>query len=71
MARKTTTKTETLEILVTRSWPLNRLKSVQVKILGKDLWHNDITLTAQQVEDLHVALDGVLYGGQEEPKVVS
>lgn len=66
---KKVTKTETLEIMVTRSWPLNRLKTVQVKILGKDLWHNDITLTAAQTEDLLVALDGIIYGEQEKEVV--
>lgn len=64
---KNTTKIETLEITVTRSWPLHRIKRVQVQITGKDLWHNDITLNKEQAEQLYTALEDIL----EKKEVVS
>lgn len=62
-------KEEKLVVEVTRTWPLHRVKTVEVKIDGKDLWHNDITLTRQQAEELHVALSDIL--GIKENEVVS
>lgn len=58
MAKKTTK--EELEITVKRTWPLHNLKTVQIKILGKDLWHNDITLDKDQAEDVYLALHDIL-----------
>lgn len=66
---KNTTKIETLEVTVTRTWPLHRIKKVQVQIAGKDLWHNDITLTKEQAEQLHTALADIL--GKTDEAIVS
>jgi len=51
---------EEIEITVKRTWPLHNLKTVQVKILGKDIWHNDITLDKTQAEELYLALADIL-----------
>ena len=51
---------EELEVAVKRSWPLHNLKTVQVKIIGKDIWRNDITLDKTQAEELYLALADIL-----------
>jgi hypothetical protein len=53
-------KEEKLLVEVTLTWPLRRVKTVQVRIDGKDLWHNDITLTAEQADELFNALGDIL-----------
>jgi hypothetical protein len=48
-------KNELLEIDITRSWPLNRLKSVRVKRTAAT-YGDSVTLTAEEVELLYCAL---------------
>lgn len=65
--QKKKVKKASLEITVSRSWPLNRLKKVNVKIIDDSLYsRNEIALDKSQTEDLLVALDGILSGGDPE-----
>ena len=66
---KQQTKTQELVIDVTRSWPLQRIKEIEVQVAGKDSWRNHITLTKEQAEQLHVALADIL--GVKEEDIVS
>lgn len=54
-------KTPELEIVVSRYWPLQKIKSVNVKLLNStSSFHNDITFTGEQVLELEEALKDIL-----------
>lgn len=62
MSRKI--ETEDLTIVVSRYWPLHKLKAVDIRRSDGNIVHNSITLTAEQVKTLHTALTEVLYPEQ-------